>query len=354
MNSGDVAAVVITIVAVMLVGLIITMGILAAPTYDSTGTLVVARPPAKVRLGTMLNHEHMPVDVVFTWCKQTPEWNAERMQHFTSTSTREPRGRNPLTCENEDDCEIHYAVKSVQRFMPWVNKIWIVTQRPQNPRIPGTVVVHHDEIVNDPSILPTFNSHSIESFLHKIPGLAEHFIYFNDDCFVGRPVPKSLFYDSFGRPHFFTTGPYNLSVLFKRPVSPYGFRYAWRNLHRLFKRLYKSPIHMQLHEACALSKSVCADAEHELPQLYDAVSKTRLRDKNNIPPIGTALNYGVLRGTVVLRDASDVDHIEVQTDKVGKALSKILAQQPELFCINNIPCRDTWQTVREALDLMFA
>lgn len=354
MNAGDVSAIVITIVAVLVIVAVVMMSIYLAPTYDSHGTLVVARPPEKVRVGTQIDYNALPVDVVFTWCKQTPEWDAERVKHFTSTSSREPRGRNPLACENADDCEIHYAVKSVQKFMPWVNKIWVVTQRPQTPHIPGVHVIHHDEIVDDPDILPTFNSHSIEAFLHKIPGLAEHFIYFNDDCFVGRPVDKDLFYDPFGRPHFYTTGPYNLSILFKRPVSPYGFRYAWRNLHRLFKRLYKSPVHLQLHEACALTKRVCEEAERELPRLYDEVRRTRLRDKHNIPPIGTALNYGVLRGLAVLRHADDVDHVEVQTDKVDKALTQILAKEPQLFCINNIPSRDTWDTVKEALDVMFA
>lgn len=353
MNSGDLAAIIITIVAVMLVGALVTLGILCAPTYDEQGTLVVAQPPPKARFVGQVDFERLPVDVVFTWCKQTPEWDAERIKHFKPTSSREPRGRNPLTCDNADDCEIHYAVKSVRKFMPWVNKIWVVTQRPQTPGIEGVHVIHHDEIVDDPDVLPTFNSHSIEAFLHKIPGLAEHFIYFNDDCFVGRPVSKSLFYDAFGRPHFYTTGCYDLSVLFKRPVSPYGYRFAWRNLHRLFKRLYKSKVHLQLHQACALSKTVCEEAERELPKLYDAVRKTRLRDMHNIPPIGTALNYGVLRGTAVLRDASDVDHIEVQTDKVDKALVKIVGQKPEMFCINNIPSRDTWERVKDALDVIF-
>ena len=36
--------------------------------------------------------------------------------------------------------------------------------------------------------LPTFNSHAIETSLHRIDGLAEHFVYFNDDFLLGRPV----------------------------------------------------------------------------------------------------------------------------------------------------------------------
>lgn len=43
--------------------------------------------------------------------------------------------------------------------------------------------------------LPTFNSHVIEAFLHEIPGLAERFIYFNDDMFLGNRVSVSDFFD---------------------------------------------------------------------------------------------------------------------------------------------------------------
>ena len=39
-----------------------------------------------------------------------------------------------------------------------------------------------------PSVLPTHNSHAVESQLHSIAGLAEHFLYSNDDMFFGRPI----------------------------------------------------------------------------------------------------------------------------------------------------------------------
>ena len=42
--------------------------------------------------------------------------------------------------------------------------------------------------------LPTFNSKSIEAMLWRIPGLAEYFLYFNDDCFLVKySSPKDFF-----------------------------------------------------------------------------------------------------------------------------------------------------------------
>lgn len=352
MKSNDVTAVMLSVLVVVVIAAIIAMAAANAKPAASK-TVVAVAPRARVNYQQM---QDMPIDVVFTWCKQTPEWNKERAKHFTETSTKEPRGRNPLTCDHENDCEIHYAVKSVQRFMPWVRKIWIVTQRPQNPNIPGTHVVYHDEILaahHHPEVLPTFNSHVIESFLHHIPGLAEHFIYFNDDCFVGQSVTPDVFFDEERRPICYTTGAYIFSALFTRPVSPYGFRFAWRNLHKLFKKLYKVKVHMYIHQACALTKTACAEAEAAFPDIWHAVRRTRLRDKHNIPPIGTVLNYGVLRNTVARRKSSDVSHIEVQTDKVHKALRRIERERPQLFCINNIPSREVWATVRAGLDKIF-
>lgn len=59
------------------------------------------------------------------------------------------------------------------------------------------IFVSHAQIINK-SYLPTFNSHVIEAHLHKIPGLSEDFIYFNDDVFVARPLPKSHFFKDNG------------------------------------------------------------------------------------------------------------------------------------------------------------
>ena len=43
------------------------------------------------------------------------------------------------------------------------------------------------------SHLPTFNSNSIESNLHRIPGLSRIFAIFNDDFFVGAPITPEDF-----------------------------------------------------------------------------------------------------------------------------------------------------------------
>ena len=46
-------------------------------------------------------------------------------------------------------------------------------------------IVTHDEIFVNKSHLPVFSSPAIETHLHRIPGVARYFIYFNDDVFLG-------------------------------------------------------------------------------------------------------------------------------------------------------------------------
>jgi len=142
-----------------------------------------------------------PIDVVFTWVDDSdPEWQS-RYQHHKQLVNKDNVGRHatdPARFSNHD--ELKYSLGSVLKFLPWVRRVYIVTDK-QCPKwlIPNDRVriVDHTEII-EPQYLPTFNSHVIEAHLHKVPDLAEHFIYFNDDVFVARPLPAGHFFRSNG------------------------------------------------------------------------------------------------------------------------------------------------------------
>lgn len=98
---------------------------------------------------------------------------------------------------------LKYSLRSVEQFAPWINHIYIFTCRPQKPQWlnvdhPKISVVHHDEVF-DPEDVPTFNYNVIESYIHKIPGLSDEFIYLNDDFLFGNSVQPSDFYDQDGK-----------------------------------------------------------------------------------------------------------------------------------------------------------
>ncbi|KAJ8374043.1 hypothetical protein SKAU_G00046230 [Synaphobranchus kaupii] len=98
----------------------------------------------------------------------------------------------------EDNEELRYSLRSVERHAPWVRHVFIITngQIPSwlnldNPRV--TVVTHH-EIFQNETHLPTFSSPAIETHIHRIPGLSQKFVYLNDDVMFGKDVWPDDFY----------------------------------------------------------------------------------------------------------------------------------------------------------------
>ncbi|XP_061662989.1 N-acetylglucosamine-1-phosphotransferase subunits alpha/beta isoform X2 [Syngnathoides biaculeatus] len=98
----------------------------------------------------------------------------------------------------EDNEELRYSLRSVEKHAPWVRHVFVVTngQIPSwlnldNPRVS---VVTHQELFLNRSHLPTFSSPAIESHIHRIPGLSQKFIYLNDDVMFGRDVWPDDFY----------------------------------------------------------------------------------------------------------------------------------------------------------------
>ncbi|XP_057712138.1 N-acetylglucosamine-1-phosphotransferase subunits alpha/beta-like [Corythoichthys intestinalis] len=98
----------------------------------------------------------------------------------------------------EDNEELRYSLRSVEKHAPWVRHIFVVTngQIPSwlnldNPRVS---VVTHQELFLNRSHLPTFSSPAIESHIHRIQGLSQKFIYLNDDVMFGKDVWPDDFY----------------------------------------------------------------------------------------------------------------------------------------------------------------
>lgn len=127
--------------------------------------------------------------------------------------------------------EIFYCVASLLRFAPWVRKIWIVTDN-QNPALDEFVERNFPnrttqiEIVDHRTIfegyeenLPTFNSISIETLVWRIPGLAEKYVYFNDDLFVATPIEPEVWFDE-GRAVLYATKMSTRMGRFLRWIKP--------------------------------------------------------------------------------------------------------------------------------------
>lgn len=137
----------------------------------------------------------MDIDFVIAWVDGAdPAWQVQRSRFAPSSVDAGGAHRY------RDHGLLRYWFRAVEQFAPWVRKIHFVTwgHVPDflDVNSPKLRIVRHEEFI-PAQYLPTFSSHTIEANLHRIPGLSEHFVYFNDDMFLLRPVsPEDFFRDS--------------------------------------------------------------------------------------------------------------------------------------------------------------
>ena len=132
------------------------------------------------------------VDFIITWVDgNDPIWQAEKAKYqgLSTGDIRNVRYR-------EWDI-LRYWFRSIEKFAPWVNKVFFVTygHLPEwldttNPKL---VIVNHSDYIPQ-KWLPTFSSRPIDMNFHRIKELSEHFVYFNDDMFLLQPVTVEDFF----------------------------------------------------------------------------------------------------------------------------------------------------------------
>lgn len=135
------------------------------------------------------------IDFVITWVDgNDPEWIYEFNKY---TPDCKKKGIDLQETRYRDNGLLKYLFRGLEKFTPWVNQVHFVTcgQKPEWLNISSNkirLVNHSDYIPKE--CLPVFSSHPIELFLHKIPNLSERFVYFNDDCYLTRPVSPDFFF----------------------------------------------------------------------------------------------------------------------------------------------------------------
>lgn len=135
----------------------------------------------------------MDIDFVILWVDgNDPAWQEEKNKYQGKRNSE-----NNSINRYRDWGLLPYWFRTVEKFAPWVRKIHFVTwgHLPAflNLNAPKLHIVRHDEFIPE-EYLPTFSSHTIEMNIHRIPGLAEHFVYFNDDMFLLRPFRQEEFF----------------------------------------------------------------------------------------------------------------------------------------------------------------
>ena len=135
----------------------------------------------------------MDIDFVMPWVDgNDPAWQAEKAKYQGKTLDD-----SNSTNRFRDWGLMPYWFRAVEKFTPWVRKIHFITWghvpaflNTDHPKL--HIVRHEDYLLAE--YRPTFNANTIELNMHRIDGLSEQFVYFNDDMYVLRPMTESRFF----------------------------------------------------------------------------------------------------------------------------------------------------------------
>lgn len=136
--------------------------------------------------------KELQIDFVVTWLDSLdPEWQKSYAKYSPNTKGDKDNAR----FRNMDI--FRYWFRAVEMYAPWVRKVFLITNgkfpdwiNKDNPKL---VLVKHEDYMPK-ECLPTFNSCAIELHMHKIKGLSDHFVYFNDDIFLNSPVKPNYYF----------------------------------------------------------------------------------------------------------------------------------------------------------------
>jgi hypothetical protein len=283
-----------------------------------------------------------PIDVVYTWVDGSdPDWilrkAAAQEEHLTRAQVLHDLAANDSRFTSRD--ELRYSLRSLDMYADWVRHIYLVTddQVPawldcDNDRL---TVVSHRELFRDRGLLPTFNSHAIESQLHHVEGLSEHFLYLNDDVFFGRPVSPSLFFHGNGLAIF---------ALSKAKVGLGGpssedmpvMSAAKNNRDLLAERFGVTVTNKFQHVPHALRRSVMEDLEREFADEFKRTARAQFRSHEDISPASSLAHYyGYITGRAVPGSLRYFYADIARDDTADRLLGLLQYRDYDVFCLND-------------------
>jgi len=281
-----------------------------------------------------MGFKDVSVDLVYMWVDgNDPAWLAKK-QRFMDKKTN-------IAGRFQDNQELKYSLRSVEKHLPWIRKIFIVTdgQIPSflNVSHPKIEVIDHSQIIPQEN-LPLFNSISIEYNIYKIPGLSEHFLLANDDTFVNADLSPSFFFQD-GIPVMrmvynpFMELKLKLKKALKLRVNTH--RLAIENAYKLFKEKFNVfyPISQHHNIDPYLKSDFKAVVEEAFKEELAAVLSNRFRAKTDIQRV--LVNYFGLvnkRGILKYVGRKESGRMRVHRTNYQEYIAKY---NPQLFCIND-------------------
>lgn len=304
-------------------------------------------PDPEAALAPIAERPHLfevtePIDVVYTWVDGAdPEWNRRRAEALGAPNgvTMTPAADHEARFRSHD--ELRYSLRSLETYAPWVRRIHIVTagQVPYwlDTSHPRVNLVFHEDIFPDPAMLPVFNSHAIEACLHRIPGLAEQYLYLNDDMFFGRRVRPEQFFHGNGLAKFFLSS----AVTDPGPRQPTddAVTSAGKNNRELIAEVFgRSTTAIFQHTPHPQLRSVVWEMERTHPELFRQVAASRFRHPDDLSIPSALFHYYAYALGRAVPDRISYLYLDLGHPRVVSRLRRLLRERNvDVFCLNDTP-----------------
>lgn len=253
------------------------------------------------------NDIKQPIDAVILWVDGNDEKHHNKILSYLED--KEKVKNKKFRTRYDQVNEIQYTIDSILKFAPYIQNIYIVTdeQTPQflkekkSDTYNKVNVIDHREIFSGyENYLPVFNCRPIETCIYRIPNLAEHFIYFNDDFFlINDTKPEDFFKDGLpilrGKWQKFDT-----DVFYKKfKKARIGHKYAQQKAAQLlgFKNYYNFK-----HTPHPLRKSTFENYFSSNQDIFVENIKYKFRNDVQFTPQGLANHIEIKNKTCVLKD----------------------------------------------------
>ena len=271
----------------------------------------------------------MKIDMVFTYCDGTdPKFIKEKKQFL-----KEKDKINNLPVRYININEITYSVRSVLKFIPWINMIYIITNK-QIPPIelnPKVKIIDHTEIIPR-KYLPTFNSDVIESFIHNIPELSDIFLYNNDDMMHTSYIDISDILQD----NKIIFRNYNSINEINKDTNEYKKRIYLTS--QIFKKTDPSIQLINNHHTKILRKSTLKFIEDKYPKLLHELRVNKFRGDNYIQYLFFCINIdNILNNNIILNRYNDVIVYHLGNKEYREDMFiRIYHKKPKFLCLNDM------------------
>jgi len=261
-----------------------------------------------------------PIDIIYTWKGEN-----------TSNNIR-------LGYNNE----LKYSLRSIYFFASWVNKIFILMNKHKQPswikNNDKIIIVDHSDSFPSEKYLPNTNSNAIETTIANIKELSNHYIYFNDDIFLGRKVKYTDFFTPDGKA---IIDDYSLNV---KNIVKTGYE------NKLNFDIPQNSDKLHKHVPITQIKELVLKFNKKYPEYIDWIRMTKKRkdkgydvcENNNLNSPCQQIHYPIAnfmylhkKAKLINNDNNNIYLPSIDPNFTQK-LNKILKTRPKFFCINDV------------------